>query len=105
MIKIYFILFPLLLPLILILPQEKKLNPEAVNYPVYSDQSKALISMKIVQPAQENEALESRVIPNQFRHFPNKNIVKNESLFSDKECLKYGVNKKEDLVMVINNKK
>jgi hypothetical protein len=32
------------------------------------------------------------------------NIVKNQSLFSDEECLKYGVNKKEDLIMVINNK-
>jgi len=31
-------------------------------------------------------------------------IVKNQSLFSDEECFKYGVNKKEDLVMVINNK-
>jgi len=32
------------------------------------------------------------------------NIIKNESLFTDDECYKFGVNKKEDLVMVINNK-
>jgi SAM-dependent methyltransferase len=32
------------------------------------------------------------------------NIVKNHSLFSDEDCFKYGVNKKEDLVMIINNK-
>jgi SAM-dependent methyltransferase len=32
------------------------------------------------------------------------NIVKNDSLFNDDDCFKYGVNKKEDLVMVINNK-
>jgi SAM-dependent methyltransferase len=33
------------------------------------------------------------------------NIVKNQSLFTDEECFKYGVNKKEDLIMVINDKK
>ena len=32
------------------------------------------------------------------------NIVKNQSLFSDDECYKFGVNSKEDLIMVINNK-
>jgi SAM-dependent methyltransferase len=32
------------------------------------------------------------------------NIVKNQSLFTDDECQKFGVNKKEDLVMVTNNK-
>ena len=31
-------------------------------------------------------------------------VIKNDSFFSDEECFKYGVNKKEDLVMVINNK-
>lgn len=33
------------------------------------------------------------------------NVVKNQSLFNDNECLKYGVNKREDLIMVTNNKK
>jgi SAM-dependent methyltransferase len=32
------------------------------------------------------------------------NIIENQSLFSDEECFKYGTNKKEDLIMVINNK-
>ncbi len=31
-------------------------------------------------------------------------VIKNDSFFSDEECFKYGVNKKEDLIMVINNK-
>lgn len=31
-------------------------------------------------------------------------IVKNQNLFTDDECFKYGVNKKEDLLMGINNK-
>jgi hypothetical protein len=30
------------------------------------------------------------------------NIIKNQSLFSDEECFKYGINKNEDLVMVLN---
>jgi SAM-dependent methyltransferase len=30
------------------------------------------------------------------------NIIRSDSLFSDDECYKYGVNKKEDLIMVIN---
>jgi SAM-dependent methyltransferase len=32
------------------------------------------------------------------------NIIINNRFFSDEECFKYGVNKKEDLLMVINNK-
>lgn len=32
------------------------------------------------------------------------NVIKNCTLFSEEECFKYGVNKKEDLIMVINNK-
>jgi SAM-dependent methyltransferase len=31
-------------------------------------------------------------------------IVKNQDLFSDQDCFKYGVNKNEDLIMVFNNK-
>jgi len=32
------------------------------------------------------------------------NIVENNSLFTEEDCFKFGVNKKENLVMVINNK-
>jgi hypothetical protein len=33
------------------------------------------------------------------------NIIKNQSFFSDEDCTKYGVNSREDLIMVFNNKK
>lgn len=33
------------------------------------------------------------------------NIIRNQSFFSDEDCTKYGVNSREDLIMVLNNKK
>jgi hypothetical protein len=43
------------------------------------DKSPALISMKKIPPAQENETGEGRVIPNHIRPTINKNIIKNEN--------------------------
>ncbi len=48
--------------------------------------------------------LSKRQFIDELSQFFNLNIVKNQALFSDEECFKYGVNKKEDLIMVINNK-
>ena len=31
-------------------------------------------------------------------------VVENRSLFSEEECFKYGVNKREDLILVTNDK-
>jgi SAM-dependent methyltransferase len=48
--------------------------------------------------------ISKRQFLDELSQFFTLNIVKNQSLFSDDECFRYGVNKKEDLVMVINNK-
>jgi len=40
----------------------------------------------------------------ELSQFFTLNTIKNHVFFSNEECIKYGVNKNEDLVMVINNK-
>src|ERR1035437_2712585 len=79
MIKVHYILFLVLFPLTLILPQQNDKHPDEVKYPVYMDKSTALISMKKILPAKENEVGEGKVIPNHIRPTMNKNIIKNEN--------------------------
>jgi hypothetical protein len=80
MIKTYYILMIVLLPLILIVPQQGNLHPDEVKYPVYMDKSPALINMKLIPPAQEeNETLEGREIPNHVRPNLTKSLIKNEN--------------------------
>ena len=62
MIKTCCILYLILFPLTLILPQQKDQHPDSVNYPVYMDKSPALISMKKISPAQENETDRKSVV-------------------------------------------
>jgi Dockerin type I domain len=79
MIKVHYMLFLVLFPLTLILPQQGTLHPDTVNYPVYMDHSPALKNMKMIPPGQENKTFESKIIPNHIRPNPNKTIIKNEN--------------------------
>jgi SAM-dependent methyltransferase len=39
----------------------------------------------------------------ELSHYFTLNIVKNQSLFTEEECYRFGVNMKEDLLMIFNN--
>lgn len=48
--------------------------------------------------------LSKRQFFNELSKYFTLNIIRNQTLFSDEECFKYGVNNKEDLIMVVNDK-
>ncbi len=48
--------------------------------------------------------LSKRQLFDELKLYFTLNVVSNQCLFSDEECFKYGVNRNEDLLMIINNK-
>lgn len=62
--------------------------------------------LKLTFYGQEDHAriVSKRQFIEELSQFFTLNIIKNSSLFTDEECIKYGVNNKEDLIMVFNNK-
>jgi SAM-dependent methyltransferase len=56
--------------------------------------------------AQEDHlrVVSKRQLFNELAQFFTLNIIENQSLFNNEECLKYGINRREDLIMVLNKK-
>ncbi|MDR3609277.1 MAG: hypothetical protein P4L27_01780 [Ignavibacteriaceae bacterium] len=80
---IFTLLISVLLPLNLILPQGLISHPDKVNYPVYTDKSRPLISMKMIMPLKESESSEEYEIPNHVRPTLNTNKIIKDENFKD----------------------
>ncbi len=75
-------------------------------YNHFEDQNINTDELRLSFYGQEDHAriISKRQFLDELSRYFDLNIVKNDSLFSVNDCFRYGVNKMEDLIMVINNK-